>query len=509
MSAIETAAAAATTVADAEVHQLCDRRAELLILIDRDNRLGQRVAAEFERRGTKGCGVLVVNIANLPQEVEHSLAQAFGRPQFRPYNVEIYQPEALKLHPNLVPITEAICKAFQRFVVNIKTWTRNARRQLFNAIRNAEFYPESISFAAMHRYAAPSRTPALVLGAGPSLDKTLATIPKDIARRAVLIACDTALPALLERGIRPHFVASVDIGPRKAEIFRRIDPADTILLATTACNPAFAKAWRATRGELAWVEWDNPAREFLPSLRNAAGAASEDFGISEPLSCLNLAYHAAVHFGCNPIVLAGCDLALGTGDSATQTHASGTFGHWGELGQPRMDERHEVQGLDDARYGSVPMFGAIRSALEQQIGEAAVAGVETLNATAAGALIFGAMRCCSDLRKAFGVDDPLALAAPGNSEHVPRRVLGAVADPRWIVASLMRAMQAIPPQMVEMASFRAIREGIPKAEAEAAARRWCRDVLDLSIRRVQRSEPFRICEAAKVLVTLEQRHHAD
>lgn len=496
----------AIAAVDPLVSELCDRREELLILIDTDNSLGQRVAAEFERRKTVGCGILVVRIGWHPAEVEHGLAAAFNEPQFRPQNVTIFIPEWHKLHPNAAPICAAINRAFQRYVSNLKTYARSARTMLWNAIRQAEFYPGSLRFAEMRGFAKPLGLPALILGAGPSLDQTLATIPADIRASAVIIACDTAaLPLLLQRAIGAHFIASIDVGPRKAKAIRQLSNAcgslnrtgvpgwkqSPILLTMAAASPAFSRAWRHDGAERAFVGWQSPASPIMPPLAESPARIESD-SIREPLSCLNLAYHAAVHFGCNPIVLAGCDLALGTGADPAQTHVGGAVGHWGELGRPAAADLQQVEGLDGKRYGTIPSMIAIRSALEQQIAEASGGSEKsetwnaTWNATAAGALIYGAVRCDPDLSKVFqgGVDDPIAEESKMVSA-IPKRPLSATFG--TLESVLMHVAQNIPREMVEMAAFSAIRERkVPKGEAESDARRWVRKVLDCAVKAVQR-----------------------
>lgn len=495
----------AMTAVDPIVTELCDRRDELLILIDTDNALGERVAVEFERRGTNGCGVLVVQIGWQAAEVEHSLAAAFKRPQFRPREITLYVPEWHRNHPNAAPICAAVNRAFQRYVSNIKTFCRSARQMLWNAIRQAEFYPGSLRFAEMRGFAKPHGLPALVLGAGPSLDRTLETIPAAIRDHAVVIACDTAaLPLLMQKAIGAHFVASIDVGPRKASAIRQLSNSchslnqsgvpgwkqSPILLTMTAANPAFSRAWWHRGSERAFVGWGSPATAIMPPLAESPERIESD-SIREPLSCLNLAYHAAVHFGCNPIILAGCDLALGTNaDRPEQTHVGGAVGHWGELGRPAAADLQQQQGLDGKWYGTIPSMVAIRSALEQQIGEA-LAGpdkIETWNATAAGLLIYGAIRCSPDLREIFPGDGGSGAGAgdaarAGVESQIPKRPLSATLG--QIESVLMHVAQRIPGEMVEMAAFSAIREGVPKADAETAARKWVRKVLDYTVKAVQ------------------------
>lgn len=488
---------------DPLVAELCNRRDELLCLIDTDNDLGRRVGAEYERRGAIGCGVLVVRLDWNPAEVEHALAAEFNNPHLRPQNLTMYVPEWHRNHPNAAPICAAVNRAFQRYVSNIKTFARSARQMLWNAIRNAEFYPGTMRYSEMRGFASEYGIPALILGAGPSLDSTLAALPHDVRSRAVVIATDTAaLPLMHRTATAPHFIASIDTGPRKAAAIRAVSNTcrslnqsgvpgwkmDPILLTMAAANPAFSRAWRhpGARSRQAWIGWESPASPILPPLAGSVERIEAE-AISEPLSCLNLAYHAAVHFGCNPIILAGCDLALGTSAAdPTQTHVAGAVGHWGELGRPPESDLQQQQGLDGRMYGTIGSLIAIRSALEQQIAAAAAspAKIETLNATAAGLLIYGSIRTAPDLS--------ILAAGIGNDaeRHVPNcPPLSATFG--QIESVLMQAAQRISDDAVGMAAFSAIRNGVPRAEAETDARRWVRRVLEFTTRAVQRRKQRR------------------
>ena len=51
--------------------------------------------------------------------------------------------------------------------------------------------------------------PAIIVGAGPSLDKNV-TLLREVKDRAVIIAVDRTLGLLLPLGITPHLVPSID-----------------------------------------------------------------------------------------------------------------------------------------------------------------------------------------------------------------------------------------------------------------------------------------------------------
>jgi len=97
---------------------------------------------------------------------------------------------------------------------NAITLTRLGRRYIRNALRNLSLIPRCHSLRQLSFGGAP----ALVLGAGPSLDETLDNLQTRFGRtlfapeeRPFRIICvDTCLPALKERGIKPDLVVILE-----------------------------------------------------------------------------------------------------------------------------------------------------------------------------------------------------------------------------------------------------------------------------------------------------------
>lgn len=110
----------------------------------------------------------------------------------------------------LLPFKEAFREGVERAAANYRTMARLGRTWTKNIITNA-----SLLAGAERPYlgllGAPLRPPrrAAVLGAGPSLEKWLED-PDPAMEESLLLAADTALPALLARGVTPHVVASID-----------------------------------------------------------------------------------------------------------------------------------------------------------------------------------------------------------------------------------------------------------------------------------------------------------
>src|SRR5678815_5014784 len=95
----------------------------------------------------------------------------------------------------------AFCKT------SINTLVLNSRRTAENIARNIGWYiatPSASRLENRHK-----GEPAVIVSAGPSLRKNIDLLQR-LQDKAVLVAVQTTLQPLLEKGIRPHFVTSLD-----------------------------------------------------------------------------------------------------------------------------------------------------------------------------------------------------------------------------------------------------------------------------------------------------------
>jgi len=98
---------------------------------------------------------------------------------------------------------------FEAHLTNIYTELEFERLWFRNILRNAFLVPKTKPFAALRGILRESA--AVIIGAGPSLDGEIAVLREIRSRsNAVLMACDTALPSLLEADLPPDIVVSLD-----------------------------------------------------------------------------------------------------------------------------------------------------------------------------------------------------------------------------------------------------------------------------------------------------------
>ncbi|MGA8163455.1 MAG: 6-hydroxymethylpterin diphosphokinase MptE-like protein [Waddliaceae bacterium] len=154
--------------------------------------------------------------------------------------------------------------------------------------------------------------PAIISGAGPSLEKHLDVL-KTVGKKALLLAGGSAVTALTTAGVRPHFGLSIDPYPSQYERFARCPKLDFPFFYR---HRVHFRALELLQGPRLYVKGSigyYTAKWFDLRL----GIAGEE--IEEGHSVLNFALEIARSLGCNPIILVGVDFAF----TRMQTYASG------------------------------------------------------------------------------------------------------------------------------------------------------------------------------------------
>lgn len=146
-----------------------------------------------------------------------------------------------------------------------------------------------------------SGVPAVIVAAGPSLDRNIADL-KRLDGRALVIAADTAVRPLLAADIRPHLVVSVDPSDVNARHLNGLpDTSGMWLVAEGSVYPTVLPQF-AGRTFMFRVS-DHHPWPWLAS-HDADRGRLQAWG-----SVLTTAFDLACRLGCNPIVFAGADLA--------------------------------------------------------------------------------------------------------------------------------------------------------------------------------------------------------
>ncbi len=149
--------------------------------------------------------------------------------------------------------------------------------------------------------------PAIICGAGPSLEKALPVLRR-LENQALIFGGGSTVSALSNGGVRPHFAAAIDPNPQEWNCLKMNSAFEVPFVFGSRVLP---KVFDAVQGDLGYMQtFSGGAVESM---------IEEALGLDEPpvdgevdlngLSVTTLCINMAVAMGCNPICLVGLDLA--------------------------------------------------------------------------------------------------------------------------------------------------------------------------------------------------------
>jgi hypothetical protein len=209
---------------------------------------------------------------------------------------------SLQLHPQFFADVKALIEEFLAFgKTTLNTLLINGRRTCENLAQNVAWYVASPGIARLKN--AMRGKPAVIVSAGPSLRKNKHLLP-EVVGRACVIAVQTTFQQLVDMGVEPHFVTSLDYHDICTQFFQKIPPhVRTELVAEAKATP---KIFALNPGPLSLLGNDfieRLLREMrLDRPRLPAGA-----------TVAHLAFYLAQHLGCDPIIFVGQDLGFSQG----------------------------------------------------------------------------------------------------------------------------------------------------------------------------------------------------
>lgn len=156
--------------------------------------------------------------------------------------------------------------------------------------------------------------PAIICGAGPSLNKNIDVL-KQLEDRALIFGGGSAAKALSAHGIIPHFGCSVDPNP---EQFHRMTTQDGFEVPFFYKGRINHNAFMSLHGPRLLLSGNSgyPVSEWIEQQLGL-----EDPVIQEGYNVLHFCMDLSRHLGCNPIIFVGMDLAY----SGLCSYASGVI----------------------------------------------------------------------------------------------------------------------------------------------------------------------------------------
>ncbi|MFB5166828.1 6-hydroxymethylpterin diphosphokinase MptE-like protein [Parageobacillus toebii] len=200
--------------------------------------------------------------------------------------------------------------------------------------------------------------PAIVVSAGPSLDKNIKEL-KNAQGKCIMLAVDTIAEKLLKEGIVPDFICSIE---RVDEVYNYFYKGKSFPEEVTLAGPPVLKPniFEEFKGEMIIPLRKNVAQYYW--LNKFLGLNKDSF-VSMGLSCAHVAFGLAAHFGASPIILVGQDLAYA--EDGQKTHSSGTIYDKGYI-VPRT-KTFKVNGYYGGQVESSEIWNHFRKWFEQEI----------------------------------------------------------------------------------------------------------------------------------------------
>lgn len=243
------------------------------------------------------------------------------------------------------------------------------------------FYPNILSlegaYLADELFGKFHNIPAIICGAGPSLEKNLSLLGK-LLNKALVFAGGSALNALSKRDIQPHFGAGID--PNVPQ-YDRLSTNSSFETPFFYRNRLLHKAFNTIHGPRLYVTGSGG---YDISSFFEEGLGIKGTPIEEGHNVVNFCLEIAHALGCNPIIFVGMDLAY----TDMKAYASGVI----EDNRVEAADITTTQNIDQAALLKTDIYGKPIYTLWKWIAEAEWIGdfakahpdIRVINATEGG-----------------------------------------------------------------------------------------------------------------------------
>ena len=265
--------------------------------VDMEKLLGKRIVALMVE------GINADGIKNIISQMVRGDRTAIFKYCVLPNTYELYPDEVVAFIKNLKEATA-------EQVIYRNTKYRFSAVFAENLFMNADYIRTGYHVKQLMK-AVPTDIPAIVVSAGPSLNKNIEELKK-AKNRAFIIAVDTALKPLLNHGIIPDMYALVD-GKKPLSLIDAEEGKNIPLV--SACEAAH-QVLEFHKGKKFFYR---SGYEFLDKMYTMN--KKEFPAMTVGGSVATLAFALACYLGIEKVILVGQDLAL----SGNRTHADGTF----------------------------------------------------------------------------------------------------------------------------------------------------------------------------------------
>lgn len=277
---------------------------------------------------------------------------------------------------------EDFVKKLKKYVedqeIQWNTYVRYTNVKAKNTFHNICYLSEGYSVEAL-KGILPADVPAIVVSAGPSLNKNLMDLKKAVGK-ACIIATDTAVKPLLNAGIIPNLFVIID-GLKPGLLFEHKDISKVPMVTMTGVS---VEPMDYHKGKKFFYYSDSQYEEHMLNLLSSEEGCDMTLpNLPTGGSVANNAYSMGVYMGARTIILIGQDLAM----TGNRTHADGTFKDKMDEIDAQSEEYFEVEAIDGGKVLTREDFNRYRIWFEGRAKE--WKHITMVDATEGGALIHG------------------------------------------------------------------------------------------------------------------------
>ncbi len=261
------------------------------------------------------------DMLSIPQIIQDKKLNDISFTIHRPYN---------DLFPDqFVEVKDQIVVGIRRYEVGNSTLLRFGKIWTKNFFRNMHRYFKSQKLIPYLGWA--SQKPAIIVAAGPSLEAALPFLQKQ-GNQALLIACDTALPMLLQAQINPDFVVTVDPQEKNSLYLRYSANKDHILIADPAIHDSTFEGYKDQN--IILMDSVFPLYAPFEGFWGHCGLLASGGSVSTS------AFDFARKIGADPIIMVGQDLSF----TKKKTYSSGNvLSEFSRTTHHRLNSFHALQ----------------------------------------------------------------------------------------------------------------------------------------------------------------------
>ncbi len=285
-----------------------------------------------------------------------------------PYVKAAYPVEIRNITTTIFERLYTLITSFGNSVEDILVGTDNYLNNWKHVFRGLDY----CCFEGMYK-----NKPAIIVGAGPSLDNNIQHL-REVKGKALILCVDAALDSLLDKGIVPDVVASIERTTVITKFYKRDIIPDSIVYLGPNVIPGCVLE-RFERIIFTGRKGDAVVRD----LNNYIGFNNLDIGGN--VSSILIAF--AQFLGCNPIIFVGLDLAYTNG----RTHTAQVVDNLEESISNLYKDKESivyVKGQNGELLETFEFFMYTKNWIEIQISKNT--GLKFINATEGGANIEGA-----------------------------------------------------------------------------------------------------------------------